>query len=273
MGSVISRAGCRRAIFFVVCACLVAGPALAAGEFDWDRFSVTVSGYRPSVDTQVRLDSTSQVAGTDLDLEQDLQLDDSEILTQYYASLRVSSQISLEGSYFELGRAAQSRLTGSILFGDTQFPVNLDVATAFEADVVMLSMRWALLQSDRMELAASGGAYWMSLKAGIQSEGAGLDELAEADSALPMAGLSFAMNLTRSLQLTLNGDYLPVDYDEFDGSIASYRAGLRYRLLDNMGIGIGYDMLDVDVDSTSASFSGFVKYRQQGPKAFLSLRF
>ena len=127
--------------------------------------------------------------------------------------------------------------------------------------------------SERLELATSAGAYWMSLKARIQSAGAGLDELAEADSPLPVAGLSLAWNLTPDIQLTVNGDYLSIDYEDFDGRIANYRAGLRYRILEYVGIGIGYDLLDVDVDSKSSSFSGFVKYRQQGPTAFLTLRF
>lgn len=273
MDSTVSRAGFRFGFLIVIFASSACVPAAVAGESGWDRFSLTVSGYKPSIDTQVRLDASNQAAGTDLDLEDDLELDDSDALTQYYASLHLTRSVSIEGSYFELGRSAQTQLTGSIQFGDTIFPVNFDVTTAFEADVATLGLRWAFLQSERVELATSAGAYWMSLKAGIQSTGAGLDELAEADSPLPMAGLSLAWNLTPDIQLTLNGDYLSIDYEDFDGSIANYRAGLRYRVLEYVGIGIGYDVLDVDVDSKSSSFTGFVKYRQQGPKAFVTLRF
>lgn len=273
MDSTVSRAGFLFGLLIFALLNAVCVPIVVADESAWDRFSLTVSGYKPSIDTEVRLDASNQTAGTDLDLEDDLKLDDSDALTQYYASLRLTRSVSAEGSYFTLGRSAQTQLTGSIQFGDTIFPVNVDVTTAFEADVATLGLRWAFFHSERAEFAMSAGAYWMSLKAGIQSTGAALNEIAEADSPLPMAGLSVAWNLTPGIQLTANGDYLPIDYDDFDGSIANYRVGLRYRILEHVGIGIGYDVLDVDVDSKSSSFAGFVKYRQQGPKAFLTLRF
>lgn len=273
MRSAVLLAGRRVGVVFIVCVGHLAGSLALADTSGWDRFALTMSGYKPSIDTQVRFDASDQLSGTDLDLEDDLQLDDSETLTQYYASLRITRRITLEGSYFELGRSAQTALNGSIQFGDTAFPVNLDVTTSFEADVATLGLGWAFLHTDKVELSATAGGYWMSLAAGIDSAISGQAEVAEADSVLPMAGLSFGWNLTPKLQLTLHGEYLSVDYKDFDGSIINLRAGLRYRVLEYVGVGVGYDWLEVDVESTDASFSGLVNYRQWGPKAFLSLRF
>ncbi len=89
----------------------------------------------------------------------------------------------------------------------------------------------------------------------------------------PMAGLSFGWNLTPKLQFTLNGDYLSIDYTDFEGSLINLRAGLRYLILRNVGLGIGYDALEIDVESSNDDFSGMVNYRQQGPKLFMSMRF
>lgn len=247
--------------------------AASAGETTWDRFTFTVGGFRPSITTEIRLDVSPQAPGSYINLEQDLQLNDSEILTQYYASFRITPRISIEANFFEIGRSAQSQLSGAIQFGDTLFPINTAVSTAFDTSVATIGLRWSFLQTEHIELAATGGAYWMSIEAGIESSGSALNEIAKADSPLPMAGLSFGWNLTPKLQLMIAGEYLPVDYADFDGVIASYRSGLRFSVFENLGVGVGYDILDVDVDSQSSSFSGFVKYRQQGPKAFVSMRF
>jgi hypothetical protein len=273
MSSAVLIAGRRLGVVFIACVGHLIGSPALADTSGWDRFTLTLSGYKPSIDTQVRFDASTQVSGISLDLEDDLLLDDGETLTQYYASLHITRQISLEGSFFELGRSAQTVLNGSIEFGDTVFPVDIDVTTSFAAEVATFGLSWTFLRSDTVEVSASAGGYWMSLAAGIDSATVGQAEVAEADLLLPMAGLSFGWNLTPKLQLMLNGDYMSVDYADFDGSIINLRAGLRYRILEYVGIGVGYDLLEIEVESTSSSFSGLVNYRQCGPKAFLSLRF
>ncbi len=260
------------AVLIVCIVCLGVTPA-RADTSGWERFSLTVSGYQPSIDTQVRFDASNQLPGTNLDLEDDLQLNDSETLTQYYASLHIMRDVSLEGSYFEFGRFMETVLSGPVQFGDTMFPVSTNVATHFEAGVTTLALRWTFFRTDRTQLAATAGGYWMSLQTGIDSAGGGLAELAEADALLPMAGLFFGWNLTQKLQLTASGDYLSIDDDDLEGSISSYRASLQYRVLEKLGIGIGYDVMDVEVESVETGFPGFFSSRQQGPMAFMTLRF
>ncbi len=273
MSSVVSPAGRQSGAVVICCIGLLVGSAAFAEDTGWDRFTLTMSSHKASIDTQIRLDASDLVPGTDLDLEDDLQLDDSDRLTQYYASLQVTDHISLEGSYFEFGRSVETVLNGSIRFGDTVFPVNVDATTRFAADAATVGLRWAFLRSDKLEVAATASAFWMSLAAGIDSTDAGLTELAEADSVLPMAGLYFGWNLTPKWQFTLNGDYVSIDYTDFEGSLVNLRASLRYLILSKVGLGVGYDALEIDVESENSDFSGRASYRQQGPKAFMSVRF
>ena len=97
-------------------------------------------------------------------------------------------------------------------------------------------------------------------------------ELAGLEMPLPMDDPYLGWNLTTKLKLTLTGDDPSTRYGDSGGTIVGLRLSLRYRVLENVGIGVGYDVLDVN-SASNASSSGLVNYRQWGPMAFMSLQF
>jgi len=97
-------------------------------------------------------------------------------------------------------------------------------------------------------------------------------ELTEVDSPSLLADPFLGWNLTTSLQFTLTGDDASNYYGDFGGTIIGLRIGLRYNILENVGFGGGYDMLDVNAAQNANSW-GLITYRQRGPMAFMSLRF
>jgi len=94
----------------------------------------------------------------------------------------------------------------------------------------------------------------------------------EADVPLSMLAPSLGWYLTEKLQLTVTDDDPSGSYGDYGGTILGLRLGLRYRVLENVGVGVGYDMLDVNA-AMNAGATGLVNYRQWGPTAFLSMRF
>jgi len=94
----------------------------------------------------------------------------------------------------------------------------------------------------------------------------------EIDARLPMQTASLGWYLTEKLQLTVTDDDPSASYGDYGGTILGLRLGLRYHVLDNVGVGVGYNMLDVNA-AMNAGATGLVSYRQWGPTAFLSLRF
>ncbi|TDJ43591.1 MAG: hypothetical protein E2O52_10140 [Gammaproteobacteria bacterium] len=253
---------------------LLCAPQASAREpAAWSRFTMTVAGFRPDIDTRVRLDASDVSLGTELDLETDLAMQDDGALIQYLAQLRLTRRFAVEASYYELARNGTTTLDVDVQFGSIVFPLALEVDSRFDVSVAALSLRYAFFQNDRVELAASLGASLLSLRAGINANDGMLVESAEVDSPVPTVGLAFGWNLTRNLRLTLAGDYLSLGINEFEGSIGNYRAGLQYRVLRYLGIGIGYDVFDLNVESRSRGFSGLLKYQFKGPKAFVSMMF
>jgi len=256
---------------------LLAGAAQSAAAADlekgWDRFKLQVSMFRPDINTDVRLDPVTGPFGTSLDLENDLGLPDSDDLWQADVRFRLTKRFALEASYFEIGRSGQSTLTGNVDFGDVSFPFSADTDSEFNTDIFAGSLRYSLVHNDRAELAASLGAYWMSVEAGIAAPNLALEEIAEVDAPLPFIGMDFTLNFTRTLALNLQGRYFGIEIEDIDGSLVNYNVALVYNAFEHFGVGAGYESFDFDIESQNVDFPGFLRFEYEGPKIFTTFRF
>jgi hypothetical protein len=274
MGAPFSGSGGTATAWLAAICFFIFGQAThARDDSGWDRFSLSVAGFRPDIKTHARLDTSDLVPGTELNLENDLNVRDSDTLWQALANFRVTDRIDAELGYLEIGRSGRATLDGEVRFGDTTFPFDVDAKTVLSTDIATMSLRYALLQNERVKIAASAGVYLMQVEAGITADSLGLSERADAEAPMPLAGMAFGWNITPKLELSLHGQYLSVDIEDFDGSIGNVRAGLLYKAFETFGLGLGYDVFDLDVESEVDSFPGMFEYQFHGPKAFVTMRF
>ena len=118
----------------------LSGPAQA--DSDWDRVGFRVGAFWPDITTTARLDPNGfPGAGTALELENDLGLDDTDTLMFVDGFARVTDRFGFEAGWFEIGRTGNSNLTGDIIFGDQTFPVDADVRTQFDTDIYEVGVR------------------------------------------------------------------------------------------------------------------------------------
>lgn len=247
---------------------------IAGEQPAWDRFTLTVATFRPSIDTNVRLDSSALLAGTEFDLEEDLALDDSDNLLSIEAMWRITQRFSLEASYFELGRSGSTTLSQQLDFGDQTFNVNEDVTTTLNTDIASLVLQYSFWHNEKLDIAGSAGAYLMKVEARIDpTSSTTLSESADVDVPLPLLGLRFAYNFTPRLSLNMKARYFDVDLSDVEGSMINFLAGLRFDLFKHLGVGIGYEYFDVDATSENVDFPGLIQFKYEGPKVFMTAQF
>ncbi|MGI9309395.1 MAG: hypothetical protein ACR2P6_09035 [Gammaproteobacteria bacterium] len=252
---------------------LGASVAAAATEKGWDRFVLTAGAFDPDIDSTLRLDSTLLDPGTPLDLETDLNLEDSDAVPYVTALWRITERFGLEASYFELERSAASTLNFEIDFGDETFLASTDVLTKFDTSFVELSLRYSFVMTEKVDLAASLGAYYLNLDASIEEQGGGAREADSGEAPLPVVGASFQYKIVPSLTLSLGGKYFGVEVDDIDGSLVNYGAGIQWDPIRFIGIGLAYDYFELDADSENEDFLGEFNMEYKGPRAYLTLRF
>jgi len=252
---------------------MIGSPAAAQEGSVWDSLTVSVAGFAPNIDSTVRLDTPALQPGTRLDLESDLHLSDSQTVYQVMASVRLTPTVSVDASYVQINRSGTAILEQPARFGDAMFPVSTGTRTAFDTTIITASVGYALWQSPRAELKATFGAYFLSLNASIESGTGGVTQSADASAPLPLVGGKLAFRLTPNITFLANAEYLSGEIQDFDGSIANYRAALRFAFIKNLAIGLGYDAFDLRLNSTQKDFPGRLTYRYAGPKAFFTLKF
>jgi hypothetical protein len=248
--------------------------AQAADDSNWDRFRITAGTFKPSIDSTVRLDTSALLSGTELDLEDDLALEDSENLFSIEVIWRLTKRFSLEGGYFELGRSGSTLLAQTIDFGNQTFIVAADVATTMNTDIASLAMQYSFWHSEKLDIAASLGAYLIKIEANLDSTTPlAVTESFHADAPLPLLGLRAEYYFTPRLSMNLKARYFAVEISDVDGSMSNFMAGLQYNLFENIGLGIGYEYFDVDVTSQNADFPGILRFQYDGPKLFMTAQF
>ena len=248
---------------------------LAVGQEIWpvnpalqDGFTLEVGAYAPTVKTTARLDSATLGAGTSISFEDDLGLDDRKIQAAILGRLRLGERWRIEGEYFALNRSGTRVINRTINFGGNIYPIGIVVNSEFDSDIYRLSAGYSFIKSTQAELGVALGLhvtdFTMSLAGANVAKRTG-----DALAPLPTIGLYGSYALTPRWLLSGRVDVFSFSYNDYDGSLVNFVAGVDYRFTRNFGVGLGYRHVDYDLDVTKSSFSGSVQYEFSGPVLYL----
>src|SRR6187402_2687743 len=130
----------------VVGAGMLAAPASAQAVSD--KFWISGSGFLANVDTDVR--STLAVnpgGGTELDLEDDLGLDDSELLPAIYAGAKLGGGFVVTGEYYSLNRDTTANISRNITVDDVTYPVNASLSAGFKTAIYRFTVGYSFIRN------------------------------------------------------------------------------------------------------------------------------
>lgn len=237
-----------------------------------DRFRIGVNAFFPRIDTRVRVDSTSGVIGTTIDLEQNLGMSDAESLPAASFVWRFAKKHRLKLDVFELNRSGSAITSTEIRFGDQVFQIDLPISSFFDTRVTSLGYSYSLIFDEKKELAISVGLSVMDIKLGvIGTVGPGIIETDSGITApLPMFGLTGAYAINESwvaraglgifsIKLALS------DEERLSGEIFATEASIEHRTFDNVHFGLAYTYFDVRAEFEDARRLNLVRYRYRGP--------
>jgi hypothetical protein len=271
----------RGASRWVAAAALAAGSAAPASA--QDNFWLQVGGFRPSVDTNLRIDDPFAGAqGTPVDLESDLGLSRRKTLTAVLAGMRFGDRWRLELEHFRLDRSVnQFALQRAIRVEDTTFPVSALIDTQFDSRIFRISGGYSFVRNPSAEVGLVFGVHLTEFDIAIQgtfSAGGGApatfrSEAKDATVPLPTAGLFASFALAPGLSLNARGDVFSLRRDGYDGRLVNAQANVTYRFVPNLGIGVGYRFNDYRIEADRGDFTGRFDYEFKGPQVFLEARF
>ena len=261
-------------------ACLfLAAPAQAQALED--DFWLQVSGFWANVDTDVRVAPIADPdAGTEIDLESDLNLDESALLPAVFAGARLGGGFSVGAEYYSLGRDGPITLERDIVFQDVTYPATVDVTTGFDTDVYRFTVGYAFVRNENLEIGAALGLHATDISLSISGEGSVGGAARQIETRrteflapLPTIGLFATYEPMPRLTLGARVDFLSLSIDDYDGRLINAQASVAYRLFRNVGVGILYRFVDYRVDVEKTNYVGRFDYEFSGPAVFLEIGF
>lgn len=253
---------------------LAAAPAEGQGTGGWtvhpylqDRWNIRLGVFYPNVDTSARLDSTTFGVGTQVNFEDDLDLEDRKVMGTILASMRLGERWRIEAEYFALKRDGVRQLSTTINWGDSSYTVGTVVSSEFDSSIYRLSGGYSFIKDDQRELGIALGLHVTDFEASIAASGVG----AEAEGVLaplPTIGAYGAYAFTPRWLLSGRVDFFSLNYDGYDGSLTNFHAGVEYQFTRTFGVGVGYQYIKYDLDVMDDGWNGNVTYKFSGPSLF-----
>lgn len=259
-----------RSILSVAIALLPFGAqAQAFGE---ETISFRVGASQSRADTTGRADSRLGTGST-VDFEGDLGLAEKKTTPLVDLSLRFAPRHQLQLDYYKVDRSASSVLRGSINWHDQVFNVNTRVSGKFDSEIYSLTYLYSLLKGPDAEVAFGIGIHNTKFTAGIASDAGNVSVSDSANAPLPVVAGQATFRLGDHLRAELRAKWLGIKIGDYDGRVVMGQATLQWFPVKHVGIGAGYILNRYDLDISKANWTGALRYRFNGPTAFVVAQF
>lgn len=270
----------RRALSVCVVVVSLASPLFAQTNPSlFPRFGISAGGYLTDYGTTVRVDPHIEgLQGTTIDLEHDLGLTSSKTLTRASLEWRPFQRHEFELAYFRTQRRGHLSLDKQIVYEDTTFPLHADLHSKFDIDYWDASYTYWARQTATNGIGANIGVMGMSFNGELTGSVAGttatLQQDATADVPLPVIGLEGRWGLGSHIATSLRGSFLPrVSFRDYKGQAYLARASAEYDVANWLGLGVGYNYLNVNGSADKPNFHANLDMTVRGVEAFVHLVF
>ncbi len=233
-----------------------------------DTLRVEVNLLSASVDTKLRIDQSLTIPGTQIDAENDLGLEDSELLPQAEITLLPGEHHLVRLSGFSTRRSASHIIDKQIVFDDEVYRANERVDSELNLQMFGLTYGYRFIVHDRGELTATLGIQIADVDANAVVRSRVIRDAESAVAPLPLAGLEGRFDLSSRWSVEGRLQYLSADIDDVDGSITDARIALTWRASPHLVFGLGYRSFEIEVDSRDEDDPGFVNLKMSGPLLF-----
>jgi hypothetical protein len=237
------------------------------------RLSLGFAHY--SSNTAVRVDSSNNVPGTEVNAEEVLGLDKSDFLPKFQAMLRVGERNRVRFDYFSLDRHGDKVLEQIVQFKDVILVPTDPVQSDLSMRVLGITYGYSFIHRERLELAATLGINEtdISARARVETPARHVDQTEDAAGPIPTLGLDATWVISKRFYVDGRAQYLKVNVGNVDGSLGQYQADILYRLRPNIAFSMGYSLTKAALVSSRSGKSGIFDFNTQGPEFQVRIAF
>jgi hypothetical protein len=237
-----------------------------------DKWFFEFGGYFPNTTGNAQLNSTTAGAGTIIDFENMLGMEDHTQAANFAARWRFTERWRLEASYFDTRREGTRTTNQDIQWGDKFYPAGSQLNSSLNVNDARVSVGYSLYKTSDKELGVGLGLHVMGYDARISSLLIG-SESKRVTAPLPVITAYGAFSMDDKWSIAARLDRFSLTYNQYHGGITALGLELLYQPFRHVGFGLGYQSLFINFEATRGDFVGKLNQTMQGPTAFLNASF
>jgi len=239
-----------------------------------DHFAFRMIYFQPSVTTDVRLDPTNTPnAGSLLSAEKDLGLDDQVNQFRAEFDLRMRERHHLRADFFKLSRFKEEPLPRDIVFGDFVYNAGDNFRTKLDWRVMSITYTYQFLKFERFEAGLGLGIHIIQAQAEGGQPGTLNRERDTEVGIFPTIAANAAFRISKRFSVTARGQTFSASPEGFQGTMSDYHIDLQYRWRENLAVGLGWSMLESNLEVTDADQLLLFNLDTNGPELFFRFSF
>ncbi len=238
---------------------------------------VGIGVYFPEREVELRVDGSNPDDGQEIDLSEQFRIGGAEEEGSLELGWRFGEKWLFRGQYFGVDGHSSAVLEEDIVWGDYTFNAGTNAAVGSELQVTRLFVGRQWRNDDNNEFGFGAGVHWLDISAFIQGQAfidgqdAGFRrESVRTNGPLPNIGAWYVHAWSRRWAMTARLDWLSASVGDYDGSIVNASAGVNYAMNDYFGIGLSYNLFELDIGVKDEFWQGRVSHRFDGAYIYLS---
>jgi hypothetical protein len=211
-----------------------------------------------------------------IDFEEQFRSDVDEEIAAIQFNWRFGEKWSLRAQYMEWNDRASAVLADDVEWGDITFGAGTGVGAGMDMSVTRLFFGRQFSVSDTHEFGLGLGGHVLDISAFIEGNAIvnGVPdgfrtELVSTDGLVPNIGGWYMYSFSPRWAFTSRLDWLGADIGDYDGYIINASAGLNFKISKHFGVGLNYNLLELDFGISDPSWNGELNSRSHGFFAYL----
>ena len=255
----------------LVCSLSFGNKSLASEESDYagpvldDKYFLVLGGFFANVHSNVRVDSTSGIKGTGLDLEDTLGLESTANSPYLYFRWRFHPIHRLEFEYYQLLRDGARAIQQDFRVGNVSGGAGVGFLTSFDVRFARLTYGIDLFKDKKKEFGILAGMHLTSAKVNFEFQGNfNIDGIGAVSGAvateeagitypLPHVGAFFAYSLTPDISTQLDLLLFRIEVAGIKGTLTEANATIHIQVAKNFGLGTGFKFYRFSLEDTGFS--------------------
>jgi len=236
-----------------------------------EKFVLDVGMFFPSRNFEIHVDGNIEGGNETIDFENEFGLNRSDETFAIDFGWRFGKKWSLQTQYFESSGSRSAVLDEDIEWNDVIFDQGSAAVAGQDFSVLRVFFGRQFATSEQHDFGIGAGLHWLEIGAFMQGEiivnGAPNEfrrESVQAEFPLPNVGVWYRYSLSPKWAFRIRYDYLNVDIDDYDGSLVNGSLGFNYQLFEHFGLGLNYNVFELDLGITKSDWRGNVTSRYEG---------